>query len=214
MTSVTSFIDLLVPAIVSFPASLMAQKIPANGGAPEHFADVEVKSHIFRPVELPVPAADQLRVPGGFRIDNFVEHLGNARILAVGFDGSVYVTRSEQGDVLILKVGPNGLAAGLPARVASRAGLHGIAFSSGKVYLAGVYEIFKADVMPDGTSGPLDMIIHDLPDAGQHNTRTVQVGPDNMLYISVSSTCNECVEPNLENATILTLPVGANRDEV
>jgi Raf kinase inhibitor-like YbhB/YbcL family protein len=47
------------------------------------------------------------------------------------------------------------------------------------------------------------MIIHDLPDAGQHNTRTVQFGPDGMMYISVGSTCNECNEPNQENATLL-----------
>jgi len=47
------------------------------------------------------------------------------------------------------------------------------------------------------------MIIHDLPDAGQHNTRTVQIGPDDMMYISVGSTCNECAKPNPENATIL-----------
>ena len=31
------------------------------------------------------------------------------------------------------------------------------------------------------------MIIHDLPDAGQHSTRTVQIGPDDMMYISVGS---------------------------
>ena len=77
----------------------------------------------------------------------------------MGPDGSVYVTRREQGDVLKFTVGPNGLAAGSPVRVASRAGLHGIAFSKGKVYLASVHEIFKADVMPDGTFGPLEMII-------------------------------------------------------
>ena len=47
------------------------------------------------------------------------------------------------------------------------------------------------------------MIIHDLPDAGQHNTRTVQIGPDDMMYISVGSTCNECTEPNPENASLL-----------
>ena len=103
----------------------------------------------------------------------------------------------------MFRVGADGLAAGEPVRVASRSGLHGIAFSKGKVYLAAVHEIFKADVRPDGTFGPLDMIIHDLPDAGQHNTRTVQIGPDDMMYISVGSTCNECAEPNPENATIL-----------
>jgi len=103
----------------------------------------------------------------------------------------------------MFRVGANGLAAGAPVRVASRAGLHGIAFSKGKVYLASVHEIYKAAVMPDGSFGPLEMIIHDLPDAGQHNTRTVQIGPDDMMYISVGSTCNECAEPNPENATIL-----------
>jgi len=64
-----------------------------------------------------VPAAEQLPVPDGFRIEKFAEHAGNARILAVGPDGSVYVTRREQGDVLLFKVGPNGLAAGSPVRV-------------------------------------------------------------------------------------------------
>ena len=95
------------------------------------------------------------------------------------------------------------LATGEPARVASRSGVHGIAFSKGKVYLAAVHEIYRAYVRADGSFGPLDMIIHDLPDAGQHNTRTVQIGPDDMMYISVGSTCTECVEPNPENATIL-----------
>jgi glucose/arabinose dehydrogenase len=103
----------------------------------------------------------------------------------------------------MFRVGADGLAAGQPVRVTSRSGLHGIAFSKGKVYLAAVHEIFKADARPDGTFGPLDMIIHDLPDAGQHNTRTIQIGPDDMMYISIGSTCNECTEPNPENATIL-----------
>jgi Raf kinase inhibitor-like YbhB/YbcL family protein len=189
--------------LAAFPFLLTAQMVPASGGSPEHLADVEITSHIFKPAELRAPGAEQLHVPAGFRIEKFAENIGNARILAVGPDGSLYVTRREQGDVLMFKVGPNGLAAGSPMRVASRAGLHGIAFSKGKVYLASVHEIFKADVMADGTFGPLAMIIHDLPDAGQHNTRTVQIGPDDMMYISIGSTCNECAEPNPENATIL-----------
>jgi Raf kinase inhibitor-like YbhB/YbcL family protein len=199
--SVKRFISILI--LAGFPAFLTAQKIPPSGGSLEHLADVEITSHIFKPAELRAPAVEQLRVPNGFRIEKFAENVGNARILAVGPDGSLYVTRREQGDVLMFRVGPNGVAEGSPVRVASRAGLHGIAFSKGKVYLASVHEIFKGDVLPDGSFGPLEMIIHDLPDAGQHNTRTVQIGPDDMMYISVGSTCNECAEPNPENATIL-----------
>jgi glucose/arabinose dehydrogenase len=47
------------------------------------------------------------------------------------------------------------------------------------------------------------MIIHDLPDAGQHNTRTVQIGPDDMMYVSIGSTCNECAKANSENASVV-----------
>jgi len=169
----------------------------------EHHSDIEITWHVFKPVELALPDLSQLRVPTGFRIQRFAENAGNARILAIGPTGNVYVTRREEGDILMFRVGADGLASGHSVRVASRPGLHGIAFSKGKVYLAAVHEIFKADVRPDGTFGPLEMIIHDLPDAGQHNTRTVQIGPDDMMYISIGSTCNECAEPNPENATIL-----------
>jgi Raf kinase inhibitor-like YbhB/YbcL family protein len=180
-----------------------AQPLSSAGGSPEHHSDVEITWHILKPVELPAPDVSQLHVPTGFRLQRFAENAGNVRILAIGPNGNVYVTRREQGDVMLYRVGSGGLAAGPPTRVASRSGLHGITFSKGKVYLASVHEIFTADIHPDGTFGPLQMIIHDLPDAGQHNTRTVQIGPDGMMYISVGSTCNECAEPNPENATIL-----------
>jgi Raf kinase inhibitor-like YbhB/YbcL family protein len=178
-------------------------RIASAGSSAEHHSDLEITWHIFKPTELPAPDLSQLHVPTGFRLQKFAENAGNTRILAVGPNGNVYVTRREGGDILMFRVGADGLAAGQPVRVASRSGLHGITFSRSKVYLAAVHEIFKADVRPDGTFGPLDMIIHDLPDAGQHNTRTVQIGPDDMMYISVGSTCNECNEPNPENATIL-----------
>jgi Raf kinase inhibitor-like YbhB/YbcL family protein len=180
-----------------------AQRPSSAGGSPEHHTDIEITWHILKPVELPALMVSQLHVPSGFHIEKFAENVGNARILAIGPNGNVYASRREEGDILMFRVGEGGLAAGEPVRVASRSGLHGIAFSKGKVYLAAVHEIYKADVRPDGTFGPLEMIIHDLPDAGQHNTRTVQIGPDDMLYISIGSTCNECAEPNPENATIL-----------
>jgi Raf kinase inhibitor-like YbhB/YbcL family protein len=190
---------------ILFTACLIAtaQHPSSAGGSPEHHSDVEITWHILKPFELPAPEVSQLRVPSGFRLQRFAENAGNARILAVGPNGNVYLARREEADILMFRVGADGLAAGEPVRVASRPGLHGIAFSKGKVYLAAVHEIYKADVRPNGTFGPLDMIIHDLPDAGQHNTRTVQIGPDDMMYISIGSTCNECAEPNPENATIL-----------
>ena len=193
----------MLAVLISTSSFVTAQRPSSAGGPPEHHSDVEITWHILKPTELPAPDVSQLHVPAGFRLQKFAENAGNTRILAIGPNGNVYVTRREEGDILMFRVGADGLAAGQPVRVASRSGLHGIAFSKGKVYLAAVHEIFKADVRPDGTFAPLEMIIHDLPDAGQHNTRTVQIGPDGMMYISIGSTCNECTEPNPENATIL-----------
>ena len=142
-----------------------AQRPPSAGGTPEHHSDNGVTCHILKPVELPAPAISQLCVPTGFRNQMFAENIGNARILAIGPNGNGYVTQREEGDVLIFGVGADGLAAGEPVQVASLSGLHRMAFSKTKVYLAAVHEIYKADVHPDGTVSPLEMIIRDLPGA-------------------------------------------------
>ncbi|MFZ5893807.1 MAG: YbhB/YbcL family Raf kinase inhibitor-like protein [Myxococcota bacterium] len=173
-------------------------------------ADVEVTGHIFKPEQLPAPDLSKLTVPPGFVITQVAQDLGNARLIVIGPDGSVYITRREQGDVLLLKDLGNGELAP-PVRAASRAGLHGLALYQGKAFIATPHEVFRADVLPDGTFGPLEMIIHDLPDAGQHNTRTLQIGPDAMMYISIGSTCNECAETNPESATILRASLDGKR---
>ena len=179
--------------------------VVAAPGSPERASDVEITGHIVKPPELPPPGLATLKVPEGFRIEQFAKDLGNARILAVSPAGNVYVTRREQADVLMLKVGKDGLAEGKPVRVAARTGLHGICFYKGQVYLVTVKEIFRADVNEDGGFGKIEMLLADLPDAGQHHNRTLQFGPDGMMYVSAGSTCNECNEPNPENGTMLRL---------
>lgn len=176
-----------------------AEQSSKKGGPPEFAADVSVDGHIFKPLQLPAPQLSELKVPEGFKITKVAEDLGNVRMLAIAPSGNIYYTRRDAGDVWMLR-DEDGAT---PARITSRSGLHGITFHEKMVYLATPNEIFRAEVLADGTFGPLEMIIHDLPDAGQHNTRTVRIGPDNRMYIGVGSTCNECAETNPESATIL-----------
>jgi Raf kinase inhibitor-like YbhB/YbcL family protein len=90
--------------------------------------------------------------------------------------------------------------------------VHGLAIHKGKLYLVTVKEVFVGAIRPDGQLEPLQMIIGDLPDAGQHPNRTIAFGPDDMLYISVGSTCNACNESNQENAALLRAsPDGKSR---
>jgi Raf kinase inhibitor-like YbhB/YbcL family protein len=201
-------------ALVVATTVAMAEPKSSQGGPPEYTSDVSITTHILQPSQMPAPELGTLKVPAGFKITRFAQDLGNVRILVVAPDGTVYATRRDEGDVLMLKDPGNGGPAGRPVRVASRSGLHGIALHRGQVYLATVHEIFRAPIQADGRFGKLEMLIHDLPDAGQHNTRTVQIGPDEMMYISVGSTCNECAESNPEAATILRATLDGKRRAV
>jgi Raf kinase inhibitor-like YbhB/YbcL family protein len=176
---------------------------------------VPVRTNVFKPDKVQATPARiaALKAPAGFKVSAFAMGLKNPRILAVAPDGSVYVSRREQGDVLLLRDRDgDGRADGEPIVVANRAGPHGLAVKDGKLYLATVKEVFVADILPDGRLSDLQLLIGDLPDAGQHPNRTIAFGPDGMLYISVGSTCNACNESNPENATLLRAsPDGKSR---
>ncbi len=171
--------------------------------------------HTFKPAKVAATPArvSQLKAPAGFTVSVFADELKNARIIAIGPQNRVYVSRREQGDVVLLQdANGDGRADAPPEVVANRSGAHGIAVHDGKFYLVTVKQLFAADVQPDGHLGPLKMLISDLPDGGQHANRTLAFGPDGMIYLSVGSTCNACNEDNPESATLLRIsPDGKHR---
>jgi glucose/arabinose dehydrogenase len=181
--------------------------------AQERAVSTAITGHVVKPEKLtPDDQRFRLRVPPGFTVTKFAEGLGKPRILAVAEDGTVYATRRDIGDVLMLRDANGDGKAEQPMTVARRPQMHGIAINGSQVYLVTVKELFVANRNDDGTLGPLNRLIDDLPDAGQHADRTIVVGPDGMLYLSVGSTCNACDESNPENATILRVkPDGTSR---
>lgn len=176
----------------------------------------EPDGKIVEPEKLPFSeelARANLRLPAGFWFDVWATGLGNPRNLVVAPDGTVYVTRREQGDVLALNDRNNDARADEIRTVAS--GLmyiNGIALHEGQLYLATDQEVYAAPILEDGSLGALNTLIDDLPDAGQHPNRTLAFGPDGKLYITVGSTCNACNDTDPESATILVAePDGSNR---
>jgi len=173
------------------------------------------ENNIFKPDKVePTPQRMAgIKAPPGFAVTPFATGLKNARIIAVAPNGNVYVSRRDQGDVLLLRdANGDGRADGPPETVLRRAGAHGLAIRDDKLYLVTVKELFVADIQADGRLGEPRMLAGDLPDAGQHANRTIAFGPDGMLYLSVGSTCNACNETNQENATLLRIkPDGTSR---
>ena len=192
----------------------MAAALPGHAQE-EKTERMQAPANVLRParVEATPERMAQLKVPAGFVVAPFATGLKNARILAVAPDGGVYVSRRDQGDVLLLRdTDGDGKADGEPRNVAHRPGMHGLAIHDGKLYMATVKEIFVADLQPDGALGEARMLVGDLPDGGQHPNRTMMFGPDGMLYVSVGSTCNACNETNPEHATMLRVsPDGKSR---
>jgi glucose/arabinose dehydrogenase/Cu/Zn superoxide dismutase len=195
-------VRLLALLLVASTAAAQRQPVAAN-------------SMIYRPERLPWSSETprELRAPDGFAIQAYATGLGAPRMMALGPDGTVYVTRGDSGDVVALKDNDGDGRADSRVIVASRLpGVHGIAIRDNRFYFATTSSVFMAEGGFDGRPGPTRMILEGLPNGGQHARRTIQFGPDGMMYISVGSTCNDCAEPNPENATILRVsPNGMTR---
>ena len=177
------------------------------------YCDVTLIGLILEPDPIDQPddakLTSMIKAPKGAQVQVFARDLVNPRMLAVSDAEVRNAKRRSVGDVVMLKDDDGDGKADAPVTVASRPGMHRIAFEGDKVYLVTVNDVYLA---ADGTFGPLRRIIDDLPDGGQHPNLTMAVGPDGMPYITVGSICNECAEPNPENAIILRAkPDGSTR---
>ncbi len=159
------------------------------------------------------PALRKIRVSEGFHIEIFARDLENARVILTLDDGTVLVSRPKMNDVIALRDRDgDGRADTMRTAVASIERAHGLAMRGRTLYVAGVKKIVAAERLPDGSFGAPHEIVTDLPDGGQHPNRTIGVGPDHKLYVSIGSTCNDCTESNPEHATMLQMdPDGSNR---
>jgi len=198
------------------PVVLLAICLAASGVAlmevqgqePAAGTDIEITGHSFIPERLnfSLELMQNLSLPEGFEVNVFARDLKNPRMIAVGDDGTVYVTEpAENRTIALVDVDGDGISDRERVVASELAGVHGIAVHGGKLYLATPTELYVAEIGLDGEVGEPQILVDDLPDGGQHPNRTFLIGPDGRIYLSVGSTCNACIEPNPEHATILQI---------
>ncbi|MGB7394649.1 MAG: PQQ-dependent sugar dehydrogenase [Pricia sp.] len=168
--------------------------------------DQEIIGHIYKPIKKKPSASftDSLKLPEGFKIDVYADNLGKPRMMAKNSNGDVYVTRRSGDIIRLVDDNKDGKADSRDTALVKDA-IHGIDIKGDTAYLVTVNEVFKSKISDNGSMGELEQIAEDLPDGGQHENRTLAMGPDGQLYVSVGSTCNACDETRDENATIVRM---------
>jgi glucose/arabinose dehydrogenase len=193
------------PFVLGGLVALSAQVSSLAAQKPENRRLVPVSAALSTPARMdwsPELAA-RLRAPAGFRVSVWASGLGAPRMFAVGDDGTLYVTRRDSNDVIALRDNGRGQASPPRTVVKDLADVHGVAVHGRRLYLATIKEIYVVELDADGRGSQPRAIVTDLPDGGQHPNRTLAIGPDSMLYVTVGSSCNACKEPNREHATML-----------
>jgi len=163
-------------------------------------ASLILGSPLARGDNLPL---EKIKLPPGFAIE-LVARVPNAREMALGTQGTLFVGSTEAGKVYALTLKPTG-----PAAVTTIAtGLNrpvGVAFRDGALYASAVSRILRFDGIESRLDNPPPPVVvsDKFPNDAHHGWKFIAFGPDGKLYVPVGAPCNIC-EPDPERYAIIT----------
>ena len=157
--------------------------------------------------QLPI---DKIKLPPGFQISIFADNVPNARAMALGDKGTLFVGSMRAGKVYALRIRENQavetrvIASGLNLPV-------GVAFRNGALYVSAVDRILRLDnIEMNLANPPQPQVISDrFPSDTHHGWKFIAFGPDNMLYVPVGAPCNICNPDSNRYANIMRMRIDA-----
>jgi glucose/arabinose dehydrogenase len=132
----------------------------------------------------------KLKVPAGFNIEVYASGMTNARELALGDKGTVFVGTRLVGKVYAVtsKDGKREVK----TLYSDLYRPNGVAFRNGTLYIAELSKVSKVDKVEDNLDNPPKptMIYDNLPKDEAHGWKFMAIGPDNKLYLEVGQPGN------------------------
>ncbi len=193
---------MLTVAGCSGQKSAEEEKLPAKDDAEVRNAP-EDRSIAMEPSDVEL---DRLTVPACFKIDLFATDVEEARSLALGDNGTVFVGNRREDKVYALVDTDGDQKADKKYVIAEGLNMpNGVAFKDGDLYVAEVNKIWKYANIEDNLNDPgePELIYGEYPDDTHHGWKFIAFGPDDKLYVPVGAPCNIC-EPEKEIYATIT----------
>jgi glucose/arabinose dehydrogenase len=160
------------------------------------------------------PQLEAITLPPGFSIAFYSRNVPNARAMALGSEGTVFVGSRRAGNVYAVVDRDGDNLAEAAYTIAENLRMpSGVAFRDGSLYVAAVNRILRYDNIESRLADPPQPVVirDDLPTETHHGWKFIGFGPDGLLYVPVGAPCNVCRQSDERFASILRMrPDGSN----
>jgi glucose/arabinose dehydrogenase len=148
-------------------------------------------------------AVANLHLLPGFQDNVFYSGLASPRFIAFSPDGTLFVAERGAGSIVALPdPGHTGKATSKKVVIGGLNDPTSLVFYNGALYIGEQSQVSRFTLGPGLQVTSRQIIVPGLPTDGQHTTRTVLIGPDGRLYVSIGSTCNACIESDPHRAAV------------
>jgi glucose/arabinose dehydrogenase len=171
-------------------------------------------SGAMQPEELPL---DRLKLPPGFGIQLYATGLPDARSMALGPGGTLFVGTRELGNVYAVLDQDGDQRADKVVTIVEGWNMpNGVAFRDGSLYVAEVHRVLRFDGIEERLDDPPEPVVvrDDLPRDEHHGWKFIAFGPDGKLYVPVGAPCNICERDDKRYASILQMNPDGSELEV
>jgi glucose/arabinose dehydrogenase len=183
---------------------------PANSEAAAKLAPIAPPPIAAAPDKLPIA---KLKVPAGFNLEVYAAGMANARSLALGDKGTVFVG-SRLIDKVYAIVNKDGKRE-VKVLVSGLYRPNGLAFKDGTLYIAELSKVSKIEKVEDVLDNPPKptVIFDKLPKDEAHGWKFIGIGPDNKLYVPVGQPGNNVLHDD-EHGLIRRMNLDGSNPEV
>ncbi len=156
-----------------------------------------------------------LYLPEGFEISVFAAGLDEPRFFDFDDNNVMYVADKGSGKLIAIADADNdGVGDEIVTLDNGLRVVHSVDWLAGDLYVGEENQISVYRSYGQNYYNPKETLISGLPTGGSHSTRTVVIGPDEKIYVSIGSSCNDCEETDQRRAAIVRYNLDGTGEEI